>query len=309
VKVMRIDKTRLLKGLIGLFLASWVLFPHSSESADRDGCNLHAPERAALGQPFAVLFSSRAPLDSLNLEWLGRRLNLPVEPDGDIWSSTALLGTDVKYVKPGKHALVIRGTSNGRPVRYEKTVEVWAKDYPAEYLTVSANMVNPPADQLARIKQESKLVGQALRTITEEKNWSWPFVHPVPGEVISVYGLKRFFNGQPRSPHRGVDFRAGIGQPIRAVNAGRVILLGNHYFAGNSVYVDHGLGVISAYFHMSEIQVMEGEAVEKGEIIGAVGSTGRVTGPHLHFGLYVLGQSVDAMAVLGDDPEIMKVSH
>lgn len=123
--------------------------------------------------------------------------------------------------------------------------------------------------------------------------WRLPLVRPVQGKVLSVYGAQRILNGKPKNPHRGLDFRSPMGNPVKCVAAGRVILVGDHYYAGNSVYVDHGNGVVSMYFHLSEPMVKEGDEVKRGQTVGLTGMTGRATGPHLHFSLSVLGELVD----------------
>ena len=129
--------------------------------------------------------------------------------------------------------------------------------------------------------------------MTARRLWTTPPERPVAGIVTSPYGFRRFFNGVPRNPHAGADFRAATGTPIRAMFAGRVVLTGNHFFAGGSIYIDSGNGVITEYFHLSEINVRAGDQVTKGQVIGLAGATGRVTGPHLHLGLNLAGQHVD----------------
>ena len=130
--------------------------------------------------------------------------------------------------------------------------------------------------------------------MTVKRMWTTPPERPVPGIYTSAYGFRRVYNGTPRGCHAGTDFRAAVGTPIRAAFAGRVVLTGLHYYSGNSVYVDSGNGVISLYFHMSRIDVKQGDFVKKGQIIGLSGATGRITGPHLHYGLSLAGQYVDA---------------
>ena len=122
---------------------------------------------------------------------------------------------------------------------------------------------------------------------------SIPLKRPVPGAINSVYGLRRFFNKKPKSPHRGLDFRGKRGTPVKACASGKVILVGNHFFAGKSVYVDHGSGIISCYFHLNSIRTQTNQKLSKGDVLGTIGSSGRVTGPHLHLGFYILGHAID----------------
>lgn len=158
--------------------------------------------------------------------------------------------------------------------------------------------VNPPASQQERIKKDREKVRRALAQYLPERFWTIPFERPVQGGVSSLFGMKRVFNGEPRSVHRGLDLRGAQGTPILACADGEVALADNLYFSGNVVYINHGEGVFSAYLHMSEARVQVGERVRKGQVIGLVGATGRVTGPHLHLSLIVQGQSVDPQPFL-----------
>lgn len=178
---------------------------------------------------------------------------------------------------------------------------LYDKDRPVQKLTVDKKYVNPPASQQARIKKDREKVRQALARPLPERCWSVPFARPVPGGVSSLFGMKRVFNGQPRSVHRGLDLRGAQGTPIQVCADGQVALVDNLYFSGNVVYINHGEGVFSAYLHMSETRVRPGERVRKGQVIGLVGATGRVTGPHLHLSLIVQGQSVDPQPFLAAD--------
>ncbi len=139
---------------------------------------------------------------------------------------------------------------------------------------------------------------QVWQSSARERLWTTPFVRPVPGEWVSRFGTRSIFNGQPRSPHNGADFLSPTGTPIHAPNAGRVALAKDLYFSGNTVIIDHGLGFFSTLAHLSAFEVREGDAVAAGQVIGRVGATGRVTGPHLHWAVRVGSARVDPMAVL-----------
>jgi murein DD-endopeptidase MepM/ murein hydrolase activator NlpD len=257
------------------------------------GVDILAPERAHVGEPILIRAVSAAPVETVTITWLGRTVEAPVASYGDGHAATVLLGSDVKYTDPGGEEVAAVFLSGGASVSASRTIELYRKDYPEQRLTVAKDKVNPPAETMARIREESSLVKKALSTVSGVRHWELPLVRPVSGGISSIYGLRRFFNDQERSPHRGLDLRGAAGTPVRSAAAGRVILTGDHYFAGKSVYVDHGLGLVTAYFHLSDIAVSEGEAVSAGALLGSVGSTGRVTGPHLHFGVYALGQAVD----------------
>ena len=121
---------------------------------------------------------------------------------------------------------------------------------------------------------------------------------PLKGDILSPFGVRRILNNQPRSPHSGVDLRAKEGAPVQASGDGIVAYVGEHYFSGKSIYLDHGMGIISMYFHLSKIQVKKGEKVALGSVIGRVGQTGRATGPHLHWGIRIKGNRVDPFSLV-----------
>ena len=172
------------------------------------------------------------------------------------------------------------------------------KKRPVQALRVDKKYVDPPAEVRERIRRDREKAGKALDNYSPERLWTAPFARPVSGSVSSKFGLKRVFNDQPRGVHRGLDLRGAEGTPILACADGRVVLADDLYFSGNAVYIDHGQGVFTSYLHMSRILVRPGDVVRRGQVIGKVGSTGRVTGPHLHLSLIVLGQAVDPEPLL-----------
>lgn len=169
----------------------------------------------------------------------------------------------------------------------DKTIDVTDKKYETQYLTIkNKRKVNPNDQDMDRIIKEKKKISAALAHWNDTllaKNLSLDL--PVEGRQSSSFGLRRFFNEQPRKPHSGLDIAAPEGTEIKAPADGVVILTGDFFFNGNSVFIDHGKGLVTMYAHMSAIDVKEGEAVARGQKIGAVGKTGRVTGPHLHWGI------------------------
>lgn len=259
---------------------------------------IEAPERAFKGEAFKVVVTSRAPMTDVTVTWLDREVPAMVSEEDGLHKAMVLLGTDVKRMYRTMEPLEVRATVDGLRGVQGKAVQIYEKDFPVQSLSVDPNMVQPPKEFWPRIEEEGRMVGKALAMITAERFWSQPMQRPTPGRVSSIYGLRRVFNGQPRTPHRGLDIAAPEGQPVLAVDNGMVILTGDHYYAGQSVYLDHGQGVVSVYMHLSRILVRPDQMVLRGEVIGHVGSTGRVTGPHLHFGLYVLGQAVDPEPLL-----------
>lgn len=202
---------------------------------------------------------------------------------------TALVGIPLTAV-PGPHQLTVREAQG------ESTLAFTIKDkqYPAQYLTIpNQRMVNPNPEDQARIERESRILAQALATWSEQAEVDTDFRLPAQGPLSSPFGLRRFFNKQPRDPHSGLDIAAPAGAPISAPADGRVIDAGEYFFNGNAVFVDHGQGLITGYFHLSRIDAREGQVVRKGAPLGAVGATGRVTGPHLHWNVYLNGTKVD----------------
>ncbi|MGK0248507.1 MAG: murein DD-endopeptidase MepM/ murein hydrolase activator NlpD [Oleispira sp.] len=159
------------------------------------------------------------------------------------------------------------------------------KAYKEQYLTVKRKHSNPPADQIKRIQEESRLSKKAFTTFsnTPESKQYRGFLKPAQGPTSSPFGLKRFFNEQPRRPHSGIDIAAPKGADIIAPADGKIILTGNFFFNGNSLFIDHGQGLITLYCHMDVLEREQGDKVKAGEVIGKIGSTGRVTGPHLHW--------------------------
>jgi murein DD-endopeptidase MepM/ murein hydrolase activator NlpD len=159
------------------------------------------------------------------------------------------------------------------------------KAYREQHLTVKRKHSNPPADQIKRIQKESRLSKAAFTTFSNiNKNKPYePFLLPAKGPISSPFGLKRFFNEQARRPHSGIDIAAPRGSNIIAPADGEVILTGEFFFNGNSIFIDHGQGLITMYCHMDQLDIAMGDTVKAGDVIGKVGSTGRVTGPHLHW--------------------------
>jgi len=185
----------------------------------------------------------------------------------------------------------------------ERAVTVGRYGYREQHLTVSnPSHVNPDAAQLERIGRERRIIDAALDAYRNVPVDGVALMPPVNGPRSSSFGLRRFFNGEPRSPHKGMDIAASEGTPILAPRDGLVVATGDYFFNGNTVIVDHGRGLVTLFCHLSQIGVAEGDEVHTGDRLGDVGSTGRVTGPHLHFGVYLNGTAVDPALLLDDAP-------
>lgn len=263
--------------------SSWVNFPTSWD----------------IGQAFAVSITSTADYSSPSITWMNRSIALDVEQGGAGKISYAFLGSDVRNIKPGNYKILFEYIQGGKKYKASGNIFLRARQYPRENLSVNPKMVNPPKKELARIQSESKLIGTALRTMTVKRKWTTPPQPPLSAITLtSNYGKQRVYNGQPRSGHNGADIRAVTGTNVRAPFAGTVILAGFHYYAGGSIYIDSGNGVITAFFHLSNILLKKGDKVEKGQVVAKSGATGRVTGPHLHYSLILGGQFVDPIPLL-----------
>lgn len=190
-------------------------------------------------------------------------------------------------VKPGTPQQV---SSAGRNLPFM----VGDKKYPEQHITLkNQRQVNPNPDDLKRIEQELDVQVRAYRSFSPVTPSNLLLDKPVDGPLSSKFGVRRFFNGEERNPHAGLDFAVPAGTPIKSPAAGKVILIGNYFFNGNTVFVDHGQGFISMFCHMSKIDVKVGDAVPRGGVVGRVGSTGRATGPHMHWNVSLNDARVD----------------
>jgi murein DD-endopeptidase MepM/ murein hydrolase activator NlpD len=198
--------------------------------------------------------------------------------------------------KPGTHHLEMKTTS-GKARRIAFSVE--DKAYEEQHITIKdKRKVNPEKRDMERITREKKKIKAALRHWSAQADVVTDFQRPVKGPTSSPFGLKRFFNEQPRNPHSGLDIAAPEGTPIHAPAPGIIIDTGDYFFNGNTVFIDHGQGLVTMYCHMNAIEVQPGTRVATGDVIGKVGMTGRVTGPHLHWGVSLNDARVDPMLFL-----------
>ncbi len=178
--------------------------------------------------------------------------------------------------------------------------EVQEHAYREQRLQVAQDFVSLSDESLERVGKERKIIDAALNSWRDVPLDDIRLNAPVDGPRSSSFGLRRFFNDEPRSPHSGMDIAVPEGEPILAPREGIITATGDYYFNGNTVFIDHGQGFVTMYCHLSEIGVKDGQTVAAGESIGAVGATGRVTGPHLHFGTYLNGSAVDPALLLGN---------
>ena len=204
-----------------------------------------------------------------------------------------LLGVDLE-AKPAPAKFHVRGTtSNGLSHEREVPLRIKTKPFPREDFSVAPQFDQLTPEVLERIRREQEQFAHAFASSVPARLWQRPFTMPVSMDVSSPFGYRRVINGTPRAPHTGVDLKAPMGTEVAAVNNGRVALIGDFFYSGNSIVLDHGGGLYTVYFHLSEIKVEEGAEIRKGDVIGLSGMTGRVTGPHLHWGARLNGARID----------------
>ncbi len=230
-------------------------------------------------------------VDAGTLRYNGRKVLVTQQGDADYAVIGLSLGT-----KPGRYQLQGK-TAAGKPLSLAFSVE--AKQYEEQRITIKdKRKVNPEQRDLKRIGREKQQIDAALEHWSDRDRVVTDFQLPVEGPTSSPFGLRRFFNDQPRNPHSGLDIAADEGTAIRAPAPGTVIETGDFFFNGNTVLIDHGQGLVTMYCHMSAIDVQPGTIVATGDVIGKVGMTGRVTGPHLHWGVSLNDARIDPTLLL-----------
>lgn len=256
---------------------------------------LSVPEKVSQGRGFTAEISDSEPFSGTVL-WQKKNIPFTAEKSKAGYTATILLGMPID-AKNGQ-SLILRTADK----ELSKTVTPLNVKWVTHKLTVAPKYVEPPKDVLNKIQSDRRKTIKALNTVSPAPMWTLPFVRPVKGTISGSFAARRVFNNQPRSPHLGTDMRGAVGTPVLAMADGTVLLAEEQYFSGNAVWIDHGQGVVSMYGHLSKFAVKQGDAVKRGQKIGEVGATGRVTGPHLHLGLYIQGVAVDAVPFFRTDP-------
>lgn len=274
---------RAISALIGLLFIQTALY------AAEKNITVTAPAQAEIGQPFLVSARSENSIERVTISWQEKECVLT----GDNATFSVLLGTDLKNARAGTSVLRIICEINGKLLEETREIRLIAHKYPRENLKVPPEKLTPPANLKERIKKEAELGRAAIQANTPGSAPPLPLLRPVPGTYSSVYGKSRYFNGQFKGRHGGIDMRAALGTPVKAAAPGRVVLTGDFWFAGKCLYIDHGAGLMSFYCHMSKVSKSKGDEVERGETIGLSGKSGRVTGPHLHFSVSWRGEYFD----------------
>jgi murein DD-endopeptidase MepM/ murein hydrolase activator NlpD len=256
---------------------------------------VHAqPTQLLNGAP--VLFQVKPPtkLESLSGTWLTHQLSFSYDSSTKTWFTLAGVPFETK---PGKYSIELTGerATTKTPVTFTRTFAVARASYPQikVTLTVEKKFTEPNPEQQEQIAEGVKIKQDYLGRVTPTREWDGKFSSPAEAATSDVFGSQRIFNGVAQRPHLGLDFRVPTGTPVAAMNQGTILLARFLYFEGNCVVIDHGQGLLSLYFHLSEFKVKEGDSVKRGQEIGLSGGTGRATGPHLHVAVRWQGTYLD----------------
>lgn len=286
-----VQKARI-QSVVAVLVMIATLGPCAAKAKEASACTagtilrLSAPE-SGQGSLLLIDLKSTKSLAEVQGEWGGRSVPLWSEkPDEN--QRKGLLAVDLEK-PPGEYELKLTGQkADGEKISCSTTVTVRKGQFATEKLQVGKQFVEPSAEQIKRADEERQKLRDIFDRVTPERLWDGKFRIPLDGVTTgSNFGRRRILNGNPGSPHSGTDLPGATGTPVHAAQRGRVALAEELFFAGNTVVVDHGLGIYTFYGHLSEIDVKVGDVLENGTVLGKVGATGRVTGPHLHWGLTV----------------------
>ena len=271
--------------------------PPPATQPDLGGVVLDISTRARFLRPGEVVLlevSGSRPV--LRPEGTGFGLALRFWPAGDgTWRALVAVPLDTVA---GTHELVVQAAdAAGATAAATASLNIESGRFQTRRLRVAERYADPPASVIERISREARTLEELFADPRPERFWRGAFNMPVPGPPTSSYGRLTMLNGKPGSRHQGADFRAPLGTPVTAPNAGVVVLATDLYYAGGAVVLDHGQGLVSLFAHLSQIGVAVGDRVEQGDELGRAGATGRVTGPHLHWAMRLYGTSVDPLSV------------
>ena len=254
-----------------------------------------APPQPAPGEVFRVTVHGVDGGDAVRATFGDREFAL-WQLSGTTWEGLAAVDRDRA---PGEAPLQLSLLRQGqRQPLVAMTVTVVPREYPEQHLRVREGMVNLSPEDQERASRENRLIRKVLGHRSVERFWQAPFAMPLSGPITSAFGVRRVYNGTPRGYHSGLDIAAPLGTPVHASGNGTVVLVGDYFYTGNTVFVDHGLGLYTAYFHLDTVAVREDQRVAASGELGQVGSTGRSTGPHLHWGVYLSGRKADPLSLL-----------
>jgi murein DD-endopeptidase MepM/ murein hydrolase activator NlpD len=262
--------------------------------------------------PRFTLSAEPAPLTEAAVQWLvvqlrsdslligaaaGEPIHFETAPDGTRGRYRGIVGVPLEMPESLVVTLVL--TDGERIDTVQAAIWIKPANYPRETITVAPAFAKPNATATARIERENaRSRGVSVASRSRPRLWNGPFRLPRTARITSPFGAARVYNGEVKSRHTGTDFAGAVGAPVLAAGRGVVAMVADFYLAGHAVYIDHGAGLVTAYFHLSETNIAEGDTVSAGQRIGAVGQSGRVTGPHLHWVARYGTISVDPMSLL-----------
>jgi len=256
----------------------------------------HAARALQPGEVVVLLVTSPAPLRALDARAFNRPI--PLWPDASRTGWRGLVGLDVELAA-GPYSVTLAATAaDGRTATATHALDVGAKTFAERHLRVDPRYSDPPPSARPRIEREAARLSAIFEAVSRAGTPELALTPPVPEPASSPFGSRSFFNKQPRSRHNGVDFPSPAGTEIHAPAAGRVVLVDDLYFTGNTVVVDHGFGLYSLFAHLQRATTDAGTVVRRGDVLGLVGATGRATGPHLHWSMRLLGARVDPLSLL-----------
>ncbi|MGH9787649.1 MAG: M23 family metallopeptidase [Candidatus Acidiferrales bacterium] len=278
--------------------AALLLAPPMAGWACAEGIEVRfRPERAAQGGVVLVEVRAAEALEGLRGHWGGETIHFWSDAEAG-GAQRALIGVDLNRL-PGKALLKLSAERAGERVECALTLAVEKSEFAVERLRVDRRFIELSKEDAARAEREGKRLQEIFSGVSPVRLWMGGFVSPVEGAKPSGnFGKRRILNNQPRSPHAGEDFSVPAGTPVRAAQRGRVALADDFFFSGQTVVLDHGLGLFTFYAHLRAIEVKEGEMVEAGAVLGRVGATGRVTGEHLHWAVRLNQARVNPLFLL-----------
>ena len=257
-----------------------------------------APEQVRQGGVAILRIEAAEPLQVVRA-WAGPR-EIPAPAPAGQRRLAVLVGIDLEG-SPGDLPIRVEASDAlGRSLRQVVALQIVDAQFPVQRLTLPRSFVELDAATRARVQQEQATLSRLWDTVTPDRPWRGAFRMPLEAAPpANGFGVRRIINGEPRAPHTGVDFAVAAGTPVLAPHGGSVALVAEHFFAGRAVILDHGVGLYTMYFHLQQTLAREGQRVAQGETIGRVGSTGRATGPHLHWGARLHGARIDPQALVG----------
>jgi murein DD-endopeptidase MepM/ murein hydrolase activator NlpD len=280
-----------------LVSAALILFVFFVWTAPASAVNIKVPDRVSQGGVYIVTLSGDD--TAVSAKGLFARRTIHFNPTDVPGTFVGLLGVDLAASPEVKTLAVTIKRSNGATETMTRSITVVKGKFFVQRLTLDEKWVSFDDATLKRIQHEAEISTALYATESPRRLWSEPFMMPLVGEITTAFGLTRYINSQPPYSHEGIDISAVTGTPIVAANDGKVALVMDRYLSGLSLFIDHGQGLYTVYFHLSDVLVTGGESVKRGQMIALVGATGRVTGAHLHFGARLNYNRVNPAELMG----------